>query len=925
MNGITNQAYSTELTVDDFTHLKENGNEKLVVIISGLAGTGKSTLLCHYYEEIKKAKPDHWVIKINLVDHYETILKQDNITLSNAVDIFVNLVNVVDDKSSFSRSLLRNRLERGDRIIFMFDGFDEVNDLCQDKAIELMKVITKNKSKLYVTTRPYMQIHEDLQFQLSQLAYNLENFTEKDQINYVTSYWVKEVSLSGDNDKSLQQFAKFLVERVSETLKDKEKSFVGIPLQCRILAECFQSNIKKLITKKCAMDNEESRRSEDVISDLLVDRKFDLINLFNRLMETKRKVFREEKANATNTNQIILDAINRLIQDIEDHLTKLAIKTIVTDQQLLNVLLPSQTSYQSDQDITNWENKTTSNALKFGLTFKSGDESKVQFLHRTYAEYLFARYLYQGFLLDEKRHNKLLENESIRMLIVKKILATPEYDGVQVFFNSMLKELVKDDQEWRNIINNRNLPERIKTFTENFNNRFFTQENVTETVTSVTGNFTIVNMTSKPFDTENALHFSLLTGKTIIFTFLCDCPDATLDNKQIRTVMMKSFMDGTSKFKFSFFRQVESKYFKRFLNYVGSEADEIMSKFADYPAYLPPCGLEYSEWNGEEQKETVHHLLQFMANQREAFDKYFHPNFDSYLHLYGDNGLKQLLHFFIFNKNYESHLEIFLELLSRSTAYSNDFQFENLLKKTFCSKEHFISGRIEKVLISLHRLERQNLLTQLYGIVLAIEPESFQNIYEPLPLERDSMGEDVTDLKILMERDSYRMTRLHRAAYYGNKEAVKEMLERIRQNLTNPEHKKVTGKIINEIMARDEFGFTPLYVAAIFDEEEIYHQMLAFLKQVLREDILATNTTDPEGFVHRGLSDAIDSENIPMFQLILKAVKKVLGQQELIRVLEFPNSSFDDLHRLNFSIACKRNKKLLDVVSIFVDNYHTTF
>jgi hypothetical protein len=62
-----------------------------------------------------------------------------------------------------------------------------------------------------------------------------------------------------------------------------------------------------------------------------------------------------------------------------------------------------------------------------------------------------------------------------------------------------------------------------------------------------------------------------------------------------------------------------------------------------------------------------------------------------------------------------------------------------------------------------------------------------------------------------------------------------------------------------------------------------------------------------------------------MFQLILKAVKKVLGQQELIRVLEFPNSSFDDLHRLNFSIACKRNKKLLDVVSIFVDNYHTTF
>jgi hypothetical protein len=65
------------------------------------------------------------------------------------------------------------------------------------------------------------------------------------------------------------------------------------------------------------MDNEESRRSEDVISDLLVDQKFDLINLFNRLMETKSKVYREEKADAANANQIMEDAINDLIQDIQ--------------------------------------------------------------------------------------------------------------------------------------------------------------------------------------------------------------------------------------------------------------------------------------------------------------------------------------------------------------------------------------------------------------------------------------------------------------------------------------------------------------------------------------------------------------------------------------------------------------------------------
>jgi hypothetical protein len=557
LSEITNQTSSTGVIVDDLAHLKENGNEKSVVITSGLAGTGKSTLLCHYYEEIKKAKPDHWVIRINLVD-YESILKQDNISRSNVVDIFVNLVHVVDEKSSFSRSLLRNRLEREGRIIFMFDGFDEVNELCQKGAIELMKAINKNKSiQLYVTTRPHMV--EDLQFQLSQLAYHLENFTEKDQIDYLsdylTSFWVKELNLSGDDNASLQQFAELLVERVSETLKDEEKSFVGIPLQCRILAECFQPNVKESVTPNCVEDKEEPRQCvKNKISGLLDGQKFDLVSLFNRLMETKRRVFREEKANATNVNQIMVEAINYLIQEIEDHLTKFAIKTIVTDQKMLDILLPSQSSYRSNQDIANWEN---TNGLKFGLTFKSGHESTVQFLHRTYAEYLFARYLYDGFLLDEKRHNKLLESESIRKLILNKILAVKQYDGIQIFFDSMLKELVDNDEEWRDRIDSRNLPERLKKFTQNLFTQFLRQSPPL--------------LISGKCDTErsyfvSALHFSLANGNGTIFKLLCDCLDATFDNHQVQWAMKSSFTKYFCYFSFTFFRNKESKLFKRFID-----------------------------------------------------------------------------------------------------------------------------------------------------------------------------------------------------------------------------------------------------------------------------------------------------------------------------------------------------------------------
>jgi hypothetical protein len=321
----TNQASKT---VEDIhlMNLKEKGNEKSIVIISGVAGIGKSTLLCHYYEEIKQAKPDHWVIRVNLVD-YEDVLKLDQITDLDVVDLFMNRLHVVDHISPFSRSLLRKRLKTGDRIVIMFDGFDEINEQCQRGAIEWMKAISKNKSiRLYVTTRTHMS--GELQFQLSQLAYSLENFTQKDQIDYLTSYWEKELNLSGNNNESLQQFAKSLVERVSVTLKDEVQSFVGIPLQCRILAECFQSDVKESITSNCAEYDEDSRQSvRDKISSFSGE-KFDLVKLYNLLMDTKRRVFREEKAKIPSSikNKIVTDAIYRLINDVESHLTKLAIK-----------------------------------------------------------------------------------------------------------------------------------------------------------------------------------------------------------------------------------------------------------------------------------------------------------------------------------------------------------------------------------------------------------------------------------------------------------------------------------------------------------------------------------------------------------------------------------------------------------------------
>ena len=104
--GLTNQVNSTNKIVDDtdLTNLKEKRKEKSTVIISGVAGSGKSTILSHYYEEIKKAKPDHWIIRINLVDRCEELMKLNHFKRSDVINCCINHLHVVDVNSSFSRS-----------------------------------------------------------------------------------------------------------------------------------------------------------------------------------------------------------------------------------------------------------------------------------------------------------------------------------------------------------------------------------------------------------------------------------------------------------------------------------------------------------------------------------------------------------------------------------------------------------------------------------------------------------------------------------------------------------------------------------------------------------------------------------------------------------------------------------------------------
>ena len=208
------------------TGSSNDNSRQLLSIISGVAGTGKSTLLSQLYEEIKATKgKDYWVVRVNLTDHQKLfqMLQRESAEV-NVIHFLVSLPAVIG-QSSFSRSLLRHRLKTGDRIVLMLDGFDEIDSQCQTATIRLLKSVPL--VDLYVTTRSHAS--SELQFQLSRLSFTLDNFSHQDRIDCLTKFWSSHLNaddLTGTVQVVMETMARSLIDRLSKTLNASE-SFIG--------------------------------------------------------------------------------------------------------------------------------------------------------------------------------------------------------------------------------------------------------------------------------------------------------------------------------------------------------------------------------------------------------------------------------------------------------------------------------------------------------------------------------------------------------------------------------------------------------------------------------------------------------------------------------------------------------------------------
>ena len=181
--------------------IRMNGNR---VILSGVAGTGKSTL----YHQIKEKDQSDCVMKIALIDgHFKNADQMD------AVDFVLSLIADKERVGPFLHSLIRHRLTTGDRVFLFFDGYDEIGGDSRTIFMNLVKKLNESV-RIYITTRSHAA--DKLQFQMCQLAYTLKPLNPNDQIGFLVKNWCQNAAISKIDPSILERFATTLT--VEQTL-----------------------------------------------------------------------------------------------------------------------------------------------------------------------------------------------------------------------------------------------------------------------------------------------------------------------------------------------------------------------------------------------------------------------------------------------------------------------------------------------------------------------------------------------------------------------------------------------------------------------------------------------------------------------------------------------------------------------------------
>jgi ankyrin repeat protein len=229
--------------------------------------------------------------------------------------------------------------------------------------------------------------------------------------------------VEGEGKEKLQVYAKELIKNLGNSISDKDRQFTGIPLQTRLLAEGFDTEVKMFYQSAESMPDLEFQ--------------LDLCGLYGRFIEGKYDIYQEEKCQVPMKNVRVKKQRESEAKILREDHQLLALKVLFTEEQV--------TKFQNNTECKFSAEELTS----IGIVQVSSD-GKPHFIHRTFAEYYVADCLM----------NRLTEgnntSEQVQTFILKDVFQKVDYWVVRVFIDGLLsksKPSVQVLKEYGNLIN----------------------------------------------------------------------------------------------------------------------------------------------------------------------------------------------------------------------------------------------------------------------------------------------------------------------------------------------------------------------------------------------------------------------------------------------------------------------------------------
>jgi len=377
--------------------------EDRVILVTDEPGMGKSTLLTHLARETRKRHPDMWIVRVN-INNYTRILnelKKKSCDENDVINLLTEAAKVKEtDGLYLERRLFDYTCSSTGNMAVLIDGVDEVNPLYTEQVVQILRFLTRMKiKKIWVTFRNSMKGFPPQEFQWH--SYSLAPFTEKDQKCFLVKFWKEK--FPGVKGDCLENLAQRVVELSMKHLTAGDKNFIGIPLQCVLLAEMFEEYLQQYSTAATV-------ELPDHIN---------VVMLYDRYVEKKWDIYLSEKKVSDRTNVNVLTDDNALHTTFIDNLTAAAFVAILSTHQLEKLADKTIAKIASDflKNVEKGEEKT-------GLILDVIEERPV-FQHRTLAEYFVAKRLCKNFSASETfMRDHLLESEFVVLRsMVDRILA----------------------------------------------------------------------------------------------------------------------------------------------------------------------------------------------------------------------------------------------------------------------------------------------------------------------------------------------------------------------------------------------------------------------------------------------------------------------------------------------------------------------